>query len=94
MFAGYKEHHSRDVYRILNLTKNSIINSREIFWLNKTYGEWKNDKTTIFTSEDDNIELPTGIDKRKSTKNARKDTEDEGNESDNKVDRSIRELQY
>jgi hypothetical protein len=62
MFVGYTEHHSRDVYRILNLTTNSIINSRDIIWLNKTYGEWKNNKTTISTAEDDTTELPTGID--------------------------------
>jgi hypothetical protein len=42
MFVGYTEHHSRYVYRMLNLTTNSIINSRDIIWLNKTYGEWKN----------------------------------------------------
>jgi transposase InsO family protein len=36
MFVGYTEHHSRDVYRMLNLTTNSIINSRDIIWLNKT----------------------------------------------------------
>jgi hypothetical protein len=27
MFIGYTEHHSRDVYRMLNLATNSIINS-------------------------------------------------------------------
>jgi hypothetical protein len=27
MFVGYMEDHSRDVYRMLNLTTNSIINS-------------------------------------------------------------------
>jgi hypothetical protein len=59
---------------MLNLTKNSIINSQDIIWLNKTYGEWKNDKTTISTAEDDTIELLTGVDKRKSIKNATKDT--------------------
>jgi hypothetical protein len=37
MFVGYTEHHSRDVYRILNLSTNSIMNSRDIIWLNKTY---------------------------------------------------------
>jgi hypothetical protein len=54
----------------------SIINSRHIIWLNKTYGDWKNNKTTISITEDDTIELPTGVDERKSTKNATKDTED------------------
>jgi hypothetical protein len=36
-FVGYTEYHSRDVYRMLNLTTNSIINSQDIIWLNKTY---------------------------------------------------------
>jgi hypothetical protein len=39
MFAGYTEHHSRDIYRMLNLSTNSIINSQDIIWLNKSYGE-------------------------------------------------------
>jgi hypothetical protein len=85
MFVGYTEHHSRDVYRMLTLTTNSIINSLDIIWLNKTYGEWKNHKTTISTAEDDTIELPTGIDGRKLNTNATKDAEDEGNDSDKKV---------
>jgi hypothetical protein len=38
MFVGYAEHHSRDVYSMLNLTTNPIIKSRDIIWLNKTYG--------------------------------------------------------
>jgi hypothetical protein len=32
MFVGCTEHHSRDVYRMLNLATNSIINSRDIIW--------------------------------------------------------------
>jgi hypothetical protein len=36
MYVGYTEHHSRDVYRMLNMTTNSIINPRDIIWLNKT----------------------------------------------------------
>jgi hypothetical protein len=63
MFVGYTEHHSRDVYRMLNLTTKSIINFQYIIWLNNTYGEWKNNKTTISTVGDDTIELPTGVDK-------------------------------
>jgi hypothetical protein len=77
MFVGYTEHHSRDVYRMLNLTTNSIINSQDIIWMNKAFGEWKNNKTTISTAEDDTIELLTGIDKRKLTTNASKDNEEE-----------------
>jgi hypothetical protein len=80
MFVEYTEHHWSDVYRILNLTANSIINSRDIIWLNKTYGEWKNNKTTISTAEYDTIEMPTSIDRRKLTTNSANDTEDEGND--------------
>jgi hypothetical protein len=93
MFAEYTEYHSRDVYRMLNLTTNSIINSRDIIWLNKTYGEWKNNKTTISTAEDDTIELPTGFDKRKSTTNTTEDNEDESNKSDKNVFRAMRKLE-
>jgi hypothetical protein len=93
MLVGYMEHHSRDVYRMLNLTTNSINNSQDIIWLNKTYGEWKNNKTTISIAEYDTIELPTGIDKMNSTIDATKDTEDEGNESDKKFFRGMRKLE-
>jgi hypothetical protein len=44
MFIGYMKNHSRSVYRMLNLTINSIINSRDIIWLNKTYRELKDNK--------------------------------------------------
>jgi hypothetical protein len=84
MFVGYTEHHSRDVYSMLNLTTKSIIISQDIICLNKTYAEWKNNETTISNVEDDTIDLPTGIDKRKLITNATKDTEDERNESDKK----------
>jgi hypothetical protein len=52
MVVEYKEYH-RDVYRSLNLKSNSIVNSRDIFRLNKTYKEWKNVKTTIFADEEE-----------------------------------------
>jgi hypothetical protein len=93
MFVGYTEHHSRDVYRMLNLTSNSIINSQDISWLNKSYGEWKNNKTTNSTTENDTIELPTGVDKVKLTENAIKETEDESKKSDKKVFRAMRKLE-
>jgi hypothetical protein len=85
---GYMEHHSRDVYRMLNLTTNSVISSLDIIWLNKTYGEWKNNKATISFAEDDTTELQTGIDKIKLTENATKETEDESNKSDKSVFRA------
>jgi hypothetical protein len=90
MFFGYTEHHSRDVYRMLNLTTNSIINSRDIIWLGKTYRKWKDNKATIFKVEDDTIEMPTGVDKVKLIENVTKETEDENNKSDKKVFRAMR----
>jgi hypothetical protein len=93
MFVGYTEHHSRDVNRMLNLTTNSIINCRDIIWLNKTYKEWKENKTTIFIVEDDILELPTGNNKVKLIENATKETEDENNKSDKKVFRAMRKLE-
>jgi hypothetical protein len=50
-------------------------------------------KKTISSAEDDNIELPTGIDKRKLITNATKDNEDEGNDSDKKLFREMRKLE-
>jgi predicted oxidoreductase (fatty acid repression mutant protein) len=61
--------------------------------LNKTYGEWKNNKTTICTAENDTIELPIGIYKRKRITNVTRDTEDEGNDLDTKVFRAMRETE-
>jgi FtsZ-interacting cell division protein YlmF len=89
MFVQYTEHHSGDVYRMLNLATNSIINSQDIIWLNKTYKEWKENKATIFNVEDDILELPTGVDKVKLTENS----EDESNKSDKKVFRAMRKLE-
>jgi hypothetical protein len=61
--------------------------------LNKTYKEWKENKTTIFNFEDDILELPTGVDKIKLTKDATKENEDESNKSDKKVFRAMRKLE-
>jgi hypothetical protein len=93
MFVGYTEHHSRDVYRMINLTTNSIINSQDIIWSNKTHREWKDNKATISNVEDDSIELLTGVDKIKLTENATKETKDESNNSDKKFFRALRKLE-
>jgi hypothetical protein len=93
MLVGYTEHHSRDVYRMLNLTTNSIINSQDVIWLSKTYRERKENKPTISKVEEDTIELLTGFDKVKSTENATKEIEDEGNDLDKKVFRAMKKLE-
>jgi hypothetical protein len=78
---------------MLNLATNSIINSQDIIWLNKTYKEWKQNKATIYNVEDDILELLTSIDKVKLTENATKETKDESNKSDKKVFSSMRKLE-
>jgi 23S rRNA maturation-related 3'-5' exoribonuclease YhaM len=60
--------------------------------LNKTYRDCEKTKTTISTVGEETIELPTGIDKMKSTTKATKDTEVENYESDKKVFRKMRSL--
>jgi hypothetical protein len=50
-------------------------------------------KATIFNVEDDILELPTGVDKVKLTKNATKETEDEINKLNKKGFRAMRKLE-
>ena len=47
MFLGYTEDHTSNVFQFFNLTTNQIINSRNVTWLNKSYGEFKNEKQPI-----------------------------------------------
>jgi Reverse transcriptase (RNA-dependent DNA polymerase) len=62
IFVGYAENHSKDVYRMLNLETNAIINSRDIIWLKKMHTDWLQNKLmTIVDEEEDGIELPTSI---------------------------------
>ena len=50
IFVGYAENHSKDVYRMLNLETNSIINSRDIIWLKKMHKDWLKNKLKPATS--------------------------------------------
>jgi hypothetical protein len=56
------------------MTRNSLINPQIIIWLNKTYEEWKNAKTTISADEEEKIGQSTGIRKTKSIVSSTKDT--------------------
>jgi hypothetical protein len=41
MFIGYPPNHSHDVFfQFLVLSKRSIITSRNLVWMNKTYGDF------------------------------------------------------
>jgi Reverse transcriptase (RNA-dependent DNA polymerase)/gag-polypeptide of LTR copia-type/Zinc knuckle len=60
IFVGYAENHSKDVYRMLNLETNAIINSRDIIWLKKMQKDWLKNKLMTIIEEEDVMELPIG----------------------------------
>ena len=39
MFLGYADNHAGDVYRMLNLSTNKVITTRDVTWVHKMYGE-------------------------------------------------------
>jgi hypothetical protein len=41
VLLGRATNYSNDVYQFLNLSTNRVIISRDILWVQKTYGEWK-----------------------------------------------------
>jgi hypothetical protein len=58
MFVGYSVHHANDVHRMLNLDIKSIVQSRDIFWLNKAYNDWIDSKFSQkkeIDDEDDDV---------------------------------------
>jgi len=61
VFVGYPKGHSNDVYRLLNPETNQIINSRDIIWLNKTYGQWMKSKDSLEKVEDDSSDSELDI---------------------------------
>jgi hypothetical protein len=65
IFVGYAENHSRDVYRMLNLETNAIIESRDIIWLKTMHVDWLKFKSTTNLEEEDVLELPTGNESNK-----------------------------
>jgi hypothetical protein len=45
MFVGYSVDHANDVYRMLNLNSNCIIQTRDVVWLGQLYNYWFKKKT-------------------------------------------------
>ena len=41
VYLGIADDHSAQVHRFLNLDTNHIVLSRDVIWLNKSYGDWK-----------------------------------------------------
>jgi hypothetical protein len=59
MFGGYSAHHAHDVYRMLNFETETIINLRDIIWLNQVHKEWilKEPNNQPNYDDDDGVEL-------------------------------------
>jgi hypothetical protein len=53
MFVGYSLHHAQDVYRMLNIETEMIINSRNIIWLNEMHRDWIRRKVKNQLIDDD-----------------------------------------
>ena len=63
MFIGYSDNHTSNVYQFLKLDKETVIFSRNVIWLNKNYGEFKNITTVNVSSiNDENDNLPSDMD--------------------------------
>ena len=44
MMVGYPPNHASGVYRMLNLETFRIVTTRDVKWINKTWGEYMKDK--------------------------------------------------
>jgi len=55
LFAGYPQNHADNVYRIFNLNTKQIIKSRDLIWLNLSYGNWNKFKNNIQCSKDEDL---------------------------------------
>ena len=58
MFVGYSKHHANDVFRMINMDTEMIINSFEIICLNEVYKDWmaRKVKHQFNNNDDDAIE--------------------------------------
>jgi hypothetical protein len=57
VFVRYAVNHVNDVYRLLNTKIRSIIKSRDVVWLNKSYGTWIKSKNDTSVSDDSDSEI-------------------------------------
>ena len=56
IFLGYSPDHAGNVYRLLNISTHKIITSRSIYWLNKTFGQYKSNKSVTFATKVEHID--------------------------------------
>jgi hypothetical protein len=64
VFVGYAVNHADDFYRLLNPTIKIIIGSRDVVWLNKSYGPWIKSKNDTSVCDDSDSEVKNLKDKR------------------------------
>jgi hypothetical protein len=76
MFVGYSALHAHDVYRILNLETEMIINSRNIIWLNQVHKEWILNKPNNQPNHDDNDGVEVMIQSVNTNQHAPEDVKD------------------
>ena len=41
MFIGYPNDHAEKVFQFINLDKQSVLSSRNVTWINKSYGDFR-----------------------------------------------------
>ena len=61
MFLGYPEDHPGDTYKFVNMSTNKILLSRDVTWLNKTFGTYYDlpkGTTTQVSNPDDWEDIP------------------------------------
>jgi hypothetical protein len=90
--VAYTENHSGEVYRMLNLSTNSIIISRKIVWLKKSYKGWTSTKQSTFYEEQEN-ELRSGLKGLENDESIDKIVDGEEDKSDTKVYRALKKLE-
>jgi len=62
LFVGYPDNHADDVYKIFNIKTKQIIKSRDLIWLNLSYGNWKLKSNNLQPPDDDNTSDSEAID--------------------------------
>jgi hypothetical protein len=56
MFVGYSLYHAHDVYRMINMDIQKIVNLHDIIWLKEVHNDWIARKVENHFNDDDDIE--------------------------------------
>ena len=87
IFTGYSDDHAGGVYRFINTKTRRAILSRDVLWLNKSWGEWKglvNQPKLSDDDDDDRVAIRMRSDESENNSNDQNNTNDNETElSDN-----------